>query len=161
MQALSAVTRALAPIDGGDFRLFFEPAPGGLNGAVLSRVQGRFTGAALLAAYAVLVHHAEEGVLNVIADTRGAESFLDFAAYDAVTRLITAHGILRLNLVVCERDAGRRYVVKFGNEVAELGGLEVRSAFVSDLESAFTALGRLMADDGRAAMPWRSLGSQK
>jgi len=134
------------PVTGPDFRLTFQLAPGGLAKAVLARVEQRFTGAALLAAYQVLVRFADGPVLNVIADTRGTESYLDFAAYRSATEVMTAHGITRLNLVVCERDAARQFVVRFGNEVAQLGGLTVHSRIVADIDAAPAVLAQLIAE---------------
>lgn len=150
-----------AAIEGSDYRLTFELAPGDLSGAILARVVGRFNGAVLLAAYTALVRFAQGDVLNVIADTRGSETFLDFAAYEAVTRVILAHGIRRLNLVVCEKDPGRRYVVRFGNEVAGLGGLDVHSAFVSDLPSALASMATLMSEAGSGPAPDEGIGARR
>ena len=142
------MTRSPDPIDGPDYRVTFQVEPGGLVGAAMASVEGRFTGAALLRAYEVLVAFADGRVLNVIADTRHADTFLDFAAYQATTDLIISRGITRLNLVVCERDTGRQYVVRFGNEVAQLGGLTVRSRIVEDIAAAPDALAGLMAQAG-------------
>ncbi|MFC3231381.1 hypothetical protein ACFOGJ_29305 [Marinibaculum pumilum] len=134
------------PVVGPDFRLTFQLAPGGLANAVMARVEGRFTGAALVAAYRVLVRYADGPVLSVIADTRGTETLLDFAAYRTATGVMTAHGIARLNLVVCERDVGRQFLVRFGNEVAQLGGLTVRSRIVADIDAAAETLAQLIAE---------------
>lgn len=138
-------------IVGADHRVAFEIAPSGLDGAVLFRTYGRYTGGLLVEIYARLAGLARGAVLNVIADTRASQNFVDYDGYDKVARLLTDRGVSILNLAVCDIDPGRRYVVKFGDEVARLAGLEVRSRFVDTLPAAVAALQELMQAQARGA----------
>lgn len=142
------MTGAPPPLLGRDYRVEFEPAPGGLEGAILFRTHGRYTGQVLVEIYAALLPLAQGQELNILADTRFSENYVDYTGYFEVARMVTAQGIRLLNIAVCDTDPGRRFVVRFGDEVSRLAGLEVRSRVEKTLPDAVAALAALMAETG-------------
>lgn len=139
---------APAPLQGRDYGVAFEADPGGLAGAFLFRTQGVFSPALQAKVFASLAEVASGDTLNLIADTRSSENDLDLSGYESIARALSARGIRHLNVVVCDLDPGRHFIVRFGNEVLALGGVTVEARIVHSLAAAVAALGELMRRAG-------------
>ncbi len=132
------------PLKGEGCRVEFEAAPGGLQGAMLFRVTGQYDGAMLVRVYRALAETMPGEAMNVIGDTRAAETFVDYASLEEASRIIVEHGFRVLNVVICDRDAGRSFVVRLANAVSRIHGLQVQSRVVPQMAEAIAVLSGMM-----------------
>ena len=133
------------PVDGVACRVTFEAAPGGIRDAILFRAVGSYTGAVMVEVYRAMSGVAVGDTLNVLGDTRAAEAFLDTASYETASRLLVDRGVRRLNVVLCDQDAGRAFVARFGNAVSRIHGLEVETRVLPTMSEAIAALAQMVA----------------
>jgi len=143
------LTAAPAPLQGRGYRVAFEADPGGLMGTFLFRTEGQFTPALQVQVYTALAAVSSGEVLNVIADTRASENDLDLTGYEGIARALVARGIRRLNVAVCDLDPGRHFIVRFGNEVLDLAGVQVEARILHSLPAAIAALAEMMQAPGK------------
>lgn len=139
-----------APLEGPDCRVEFEAAPGGLQDAVLIRAIGSYDGPMMVQVYRALAAALSGEVMNLLCDTRAAETFMDYASFDEASRHLVDRGYRRLNVVVCDRDAGRGFVVRLGNAVSSINGLAVDGRIAPSLPEAIDVLAGLMQGGQKA-----------
>jgi len=138
------------PLDGDACRVTFDAIPGGVVRGILFRAVGTYTGPVMVDAYRAMAQVTVGDTLNVLGDTRAAEAFLDTASYEAASRLLVARGIRFLNVVLCDQDAGRAFVARFGNAVSRIHGLQVETQVVPTMAEAVAALAEIAARPPRS-----------